>query len=37
MLKNISIDTLETAAKIWHCTFGRINDRIFRYPVGGEY
>ena len=27
----------QTAAKAWHGTFGRINDRIFRYQIGGEY
>jgi len=25
-----------TAAKWWRSTGGRVNDRIFRYPVGGE-
>ncbi|KAK0750684.1 hypothetical protein B0T18DRAFT_400811 [Schizothecium vesticola] len=26
-----------TMAKAWHATFGRANDRIFRYPIGGEF
>ncbi|KAJ9144668.1 hypothetical protein NKR23_g5890 [Pleurostoma richardsiae] len=25
-----------TAAKTWHRTFGRLNDNIFRYRIGGE-
>lgn len=38
-LKSIVFRTLilfQTAAKIWRRTFGRLNDRIFRYNVGGE-
>ncbi|SPO01438.1 uncharacterized protein DNG_04111 [Cephalotrichum gorgonifer] len=29
--------TVATAAKAWHGTVGRVNDRIFRYQIGGEY
>ncbi|KAE8340694.1 hypothetical protein BDV24DRAFT_151814 [Aspergillus arachidicola] len=25
------------ASRLWHNTLGRVNDRIFRYEVGGEW